>query len=192
MSYAELFTVNANGDVVGGAATVPNNHRGAPLLWEWVRAKYMPKLDRTDLLFGSNLDPFWALVRDARLPVDERVAFATTFDNMIIRREHVPHAAACLRSTAAKIGDMHGGPIHAFYWPDLMLKAIEDDSVLGLAFNQCSANADTWETYDRAKAEADEDYAGDPYNIGRDEGHSLLFKNYPELLMEGGVDGGSV
>lgn len=176
MSYTEMYLVPQSGGVEL-YREFPNSWHGAMLLWSHLSEKYLD--ESLSLLMMRDSKRLWNLVKDDRLSRDERIAFATTFDRVMVKQEH-------FRLAANAIDRMIREPNSAGHWgnwpdqADALRWLVLDPTCFAVAWNQTSVNADTWQVYEESNDA--EDNTTRPYDLSRDSWHWFLFDHYPELL----------
>lgn len=161
MSYTEVFAVRANGDVtLYGEAH--NAFGGAMYIWMKLKEKY----NVTAATF-MNFNPLWKMA--GNLEEADNWVLASTFDNVVIDKEHLPTLIKHLKTFIAVY---HSSTLETEI--EILERALNDEAIQAVAFNQTSVNADTWRI---PLSEEDQEETGDstrPYNINIDKGHWYL------------------
>lgn len=138
MSYTEIYKFNKRGKAQI-LAEVKNAMRGALMVWDILEKKYLPPAQIPRFISG-NLNEVWELVADPRLSTEERICLLCTLDAATVKKEYLPDLVRCFRSFGGNTNlSEQAAAIEA------MLNSSEMDDVIAIAFNQTSANADTWD-----------------------------------------------
>lgn len=188
MSYTEIFGFNKEGFAYG-EADVKNAHRGAMAIWRILEERYLPqyrpsyipsyipdeKLEDfchfkpsrcgafTD---GEAMKEVWNLVDDDRLKVCEKIAMASTFDHVIIKKENLLKLITAFREFE--------GQTSLKEQADIIEKMLAKEDCIAVGFNQTSVNGDTWTNIGGYDEDADEVI---PYNILTGDKHWELFED---------------
>jgi hypothetical protein len=141
MSYVEIFAVHADGKVVTfGHAR--NNHAYTPVVWEVLGKKY-GFLRGGYLLMDPGIADLWRALGTGKLTPDEDLLLGSTFDRVWIRRDALESLVRVLREFyETHIKGKYAETVkEAADTIERMTQEIPD--LRGVAFNQCSANADS-------------------------------------------------
>jgi len=172
MSYAELKIVEENGDVVG-YKKYKNSHGGAAFIWTQLYDKYLKdhNISHDSWLFGG--DKLWKLSSDKSVPYFARKVLASTYDQVIIKRENLFDLVESFEKFLEVFSSSKNIVCHLFNWIEDIREIYKDNFCQGIAFYQMSVGQDPWWVYDNE----DE---GRPYNLEKDEGHWFLFDEIEE------------
>ena len=177
MSRTTIYVAGDDGVMHAGRA-FQNSWGGAWFIWDTLWRTYIDAVGyAVGLLTLEAQQTLWALDRDSRLTVDERIALVTTFDRCLIRREDAPVVADAFDQFVARHERRRGDrachlPLQALYLRELANAAIRE-----IGWQQTSAAVDLWAVY------LDDQDEGRPYNVATDTGHFFLFDDYPELRV---------
>jgi len=153
MSYTGMRAAFEDG-IMGEAAEFQNAWRGAMFIWiymcrKYLNLQYMPMSE-------AECEKVWALAKDPRVSRQDRLAFMSTFDNILLgpdlmlevadALDSIPEVTDNVRSQAIWIRKMHARGARAIGW------------------RQTSVIADPW--WDRDKDE--------PYNIDTGTKHKWI------------------
>ena len=134
------------------------NGHTAPCLWQYLWKKYMARPaarsgayidsdgafymdEQEELPQGDTprLSEFWRLHKDQRLSWFERVALRSTYDHIVVRREHFLRVAEAFDAfTAAHVP---AGATHVWHLPgyaEVLRRLANDEQVLGIGWTQTS------------------------------------------------------
>lgn len=95
-----------------------------------------------------------------------KVALASTFDNVIIKKENMPKLISAFREFRGETSIKEQA--------DIIEKMLNDENCIAVGFNQTSVNDDTWTNFGGYDEEKDEEI---PYNILTGERHWELFSD---------------
>lgn len=204
MSYVSIFAVRKDG-LVQSVGTAGNNHGFAPLVWDYLVAKYkIPAANTFGLLMldTTALLTLWAMFYpEGNGPLDalDNILLGATFDRVWIKTERLP----LLFEAIERFNNEYVLPKRlvqtAINCLPVIRKALEEDPELaGICFNMCSANADYW--YKRIPLGADGepfvgngapvDWDNEPLNIftdksnGRDAGFHWEVGEHEQLAAD--------
>lgn len=167
MSCTEIYTFDKNGDA-HHYGNVRNAWRGAMAVWRIMEERYLPpyipdyvrpcwwfhegitqeEMNKHLGYVPSRLSPLtpeeckeevWALVNNDAVPEKERIVLGTTFDKVLVKREHIPTVIEAFRSFC--------GDTTLPEQADLLEKIMQDPDVIAVGWNQTSVNADNWTEY---------------------------------------------
>ena len=79
------------------------------------------------------------MVNNDAVPEKERIVLGTTFDKVLVKREHIPTVIEAFRSFC--------GDTTLPEQADLLEKIMQDPDVIAVGWNQTSVNADNWTEY---------------------------------------------
>lgn len=123
------------------------------------------------------LNEIFDLIYSGKLNRNERVVLASTFDNVVVEKKFLPRVIEALRTFT----DEHNENLLA--QADLLEKALDDQEIWGISWNQSSMHSDRWDSYVPYKKgehpewnDDDANEAGichfrEPYNMNRDNIH---------------------
>lgn len=183
MSYCTLDVFLENGDAET-VAEYPNNHRGAPFVWqalvEWYGIVLITRPTPTYVIFkDEKMNDLWALADDPKVKLAHRLALRMTLDWAIVAPGMLGPVADALKETALDIRhgypkrsifrDDPGDPGHLQDWArDLGIIAKIGTGLRGIGWHMCSATEDPW------WVETCEDGDGRPYNLDADSRHHFV------------------
>lgn len=176
MSYVEVFKVEANGDVVS-YNTAPNNHAGAPVVWEDLAKRHGFSNSPYVMADIDGLERMWKSIGTGKLERWEELVLVCTFDHIWVPRELVVEASEAIDRFYHERGRRENwkGEITRIDYTlgtvaRLMKEIVEKDpSAAGVAFNMCSANSSYWYVHD-SQEEWDEGVSDPrPYNVLTDK-----------------------
>lgn len=97
-----MYALGGDGGVVVDEIHYQNAH-GLLVFWQAIGRRYGTPFS----LFGDNT-AFWALARDERLTVDERLALLCTYDDAVLGRDEFKRTAAAFDAVTALLRPPHG------------------------------------------------------------------------------------
>lgn len=179
MSHVTLYGFPDHGRAVR-LTEFPNNHRGAPLLWNAL-ARWYGLVGPGESIIGAGKekhDALWALAQDPAVPRAHRLALRMTFDRVILRPAHYRVMARALGSTSTDIRfgfptrrpirEQYGDPGHLPEWARVLEVCAELNApTRGLAWDHCSAIDSFWSVQ-----EGEDDWR--PYDLDRDLRHHYV------------------
>lgn len=195
MSSTEIFCFDKNGDAAYRGA-IPNAWRGAMAIWCELEERYLPQfrpasvpsyipddqIERvlhykprraTWVRFGKDeLEPaqeIWDLYRDARLPEHEKIVLGTTFDHVLVKKEHLPRIIEAF--------EKFDGVTSLAEQAEILKKMYADPDCTAVGWNQTSVIGDHWLN----AGGVDEDGDDIPYNYRIMEQHWWLFDDEGNL-----------
>lgn len=163
MTYTEIYAVRPNGDITE-YGEAHNAWGGAMHIWVTLRDKY-----GTHGVHGFDFSLTWGSAN--KMSERDQWVMAGTFDKVIIPKEQLPTYRNFLRSFANEYPTQN-----LEEQISLLDRAILDDTVRGICFNQTSVNSNPWWIYDESN-----DEEGKPYNVDVGTKHWFLM---PEALKE--------
>lgn len=166
MSYTELFKVKSDGNAES-FNEVRNAFRGAMAVWNSLEKKYLPETPFSRL-FGSEAQKVWDLVKDERLTSEERICMASTFDNVMVKRENLPKLIVAFRKFPSETSLPEQADL-------IEMEMNLDEDLVAIGWNQTSVNGDTWANFGGYDEEEGEPI---PYNINTMDRHWFLFDEY--------------
>lgn len=172
MSYTEIFVTQPNGDVIGDEEFA-NSYRGAMFVWNSLGRK---AFGRTPGFGSSDYERIWNLIKTNKISNEEKITLGTTYDGVMVKKEHLPIVADAFRKFA-ECNDPNGGSSlteQAERLEDLFNKEIH--SVSWCQTSVCDHQMGT--VYD----DDNPDDEGRPYNIFKDKGHWFLDEDNPHLF----------
>lgn len=164
MSYTEVFAIRENGDITE-YGQAHNAFGGAMFIWMKLKEKYHVE-GATFLDFG----PLWK--KCGELEEADNWVLASTFDNVVIRREHLPILITHFKTFTS----VYSTPTLQTEI-QILERAANDTAISGVAFNQTSVVCDTW-IVSLPETDTEETRA---YNIHKDTKHWYLT---PEIFIE--------
>ncbi len=150
---------------------------GAMAVWNYLEGKYLPPftLPNTDIkyprmLSESGRKEIWGLFNDDRVLYTDKVVLGSTFDNVIVMRDNIPHLLDCFdcfvsHDTETNLNEQTRLIEDAYH---------NDEDLIAIAWNQNSVNCDAWIS-DVCATNEDGEEEHLPYNLNRDKGHWSLF-----------------
>lgn len=188
MSYTEIFGFDRNGDAYL-QDEVTNAWRRAMSIWSILEERYLPqyrpsfipkhienkdiekvlgyKPSRTSCIFDNKaMKEIWNLADDERLKSNEKIALATTFDYVIIKKENFEQLIKAFREFE--------GNTSLKEQADIIEKMLNDENCIALGFNQTSVNGDNWTNLGGYNEETEEQI---PYNLFTGDKHWFLFES---------------
>jgi hypothetical protein len=117
-----------------------NGHGTGPVIWDYLAKTYLNLPD--GLGFGGDDKPLWALARDPRVPLEQRIVHTMTFDHAIITPGTIREAAlACIAVASLLPEDRvnHWGEIGTV----LGDYVVRDNRLQGIGLN-CTSVCDQW------------------------------------------------
>ena len=161
MSTCEVYAIDQEGDArLHGEAR--NAWGGAMHIWRVLAEKHEIRDTRGHSVL-ADFTPLWREIRE--LPEKDQWVLASTFDNVVVLKEHLPRLIAHLNVFALK------HPSSTLQEEIALLSEIlTDETLVGACFNQTSVVWNPWLTT-APKGERDEfgdEVASRPYNVYRD------------------------
>ena len=169
MSSTELYKILMNGDVVFHAR-FGNSNRGSSLVWGNMGERYLGDghyLSHCGFCRDPkyNEETFWNLIGQKKIPVEERIVLASTYDFVIVKKENLPRLIEAMRY----YGTAYRDPGHIPQQADALRELLSED-ILGVCWNQTSINCDVWEYQYEYDGYGDEKGdTGRPFNIYVDD-----------------------
>ena len=116
--------------------------------------------------FGDKPNPLqevWDLFRKDDVSRQDKIILGTTFDNVVVMKENLQDVIDAFENFEFDTSLKEQAKIFR--------EALEDDDLIGVAWNQTSVSADTWTNfnYDEEKEESI------PYNLNEQKEHWSLF-----------------
>jgi hypothetical protein len=162
MSYTTLFIIKPDGEFKA-AATFGNAHRSAMLVWLELAKKY-GIADATTMLFDEKkAGEIWNIGRRADVEECDRITMLTTFDAMVVKKQHLKKVVDAMRECAQKSLPDHSSISQQ---ADEIEKLL-DDNIFGIAWNQTSV-CSSWDGYYDANTES--------YNLNNAKTHRIMFE----------------
>lgn len=161
MSYTEVFAVKEDGNVTKyGEAR--NAFGGAMHVWMYLKDKYQVE-DVSIFDFG----PLWKKVEE--LQETDRWVLMSTFDKVLVSKELLPTLIEHLKTF------VQYAPTSTLKEEiDVLERAVQDEHIQAVGFNQTSVIADMWCTPVPEEVEMETGYSTRAYNIHKDKGHWYL------------------
>ncbi len=174
MSHTTIYTVPKSGSVIP-AAEYNNAFGGAWFVWNVMYEAYEKRPDEY-MHQDAVMKRIWALFKADRIEFFERAVMGSTFDRVMVRREHWPRLAECMEQFYAKHYDTTKGTVCSIRAQATTLKKLFDEApeeIIAVCWCQTSVNGDAWYKYGDGIGEDGEDERG--YDITKDDGHWFLF-----------------
>ena len=157
MSYTEIYKFNKNGDaeMIG---EIKNAWRGAMAVWGIIEKRYLPKVPKPSWMDQNDynergysrcsmppmgkenpMKPIWDLFNDDKVSGFDKIALGSTFDNVIVKKDHIPELIKAFRN--------FDGETSLKDQSDFLEKAFRNDKdLIAIAWNQTSVNCGVWES----------------------------------------------
>lgn len=186
MSYTEIYGFNKEENAYF-AEKVKNSWRGAMAIWLILEEKYLPpfrpsyvpsnipdseiknycgyKPSRYTSFNNVAMKEIWNLVDDKRLSKCEKIVLASTFDNVIVKKENMPKLISAFKEFE--------GDTLLKEQSDVIETLLQDENCIAVGFNQTSTNGTTWVN----RGGYDENQNPIPYNILTGDEHWELFND---------------
>jgi hypothetical protein len=186
MSYTEIFGFK-NGKVAV-QEEIKNSFRGAMAVWTILDKTYLPPyyakwdptkpMSRASAMFDQDaMKEVWGLANDKKVPIDERLVMASTFDKVLVKHENLPKLIEAFRNFDEAYPEQSSIGEQA----DILQALYDDEEIDAVGWNQTSVNGDHWGNigdYD----EETEEY--DSYDHINQTDHWWLFDDYMEEFFE--------
>lgn len=157
MSYTILYCVPEKGEFTH-EIDVQNSWRGAMFIWNALSERYLSRKAYPH----EDLQSVWDLHKDNRLSLAERITLLTTFDRVMVKREHIPQVIRALREFVV----LYGSDNNLSEQIRALKKLSVADGCYAVCWNQTSIT-DAWYVYDEEDCRL--------YDISRDTGHWFMF-----------------
>ncbi len=147
MSYVEIFRITESGDVLT-YDTARNNHGYAGIVWQYLMVQYgLHATGRPyELNPPWNYEPLWAKFDDGSLEPLDRILLGSTFDRVWVKKETLHDLIKAQRAFHEKYIVPNDIADTISKTADVIEALLaEDPSILGVAFNMCSANEPYWQ-----------------------------------------------
>lgn len=177
MSYTIVHKVPETGGITEGFE-IHNAWLGAMHIWESMYWRYVHVGARDEFSFGmmmtrdldkpNGIKRVWDLAKETRVPIDERIVLTTTFDGVMVKREHLPRLAEAFR---VFIRSGHDNTSNISLQIQAYDKLALDETCYAVCWTQTSVAGDAWLVYEEDK----DDHR--PYDISRDSKHWFLFND---------------
>lgn len=164
MSYTTLYLVPEEGEVES-YAEFKNAFQGSFNVWSEMGKSY---LGMENVSF-VNMKPVWNLFKDGKVLLNDRIVLASTFDWIMVKREHLSVVVDAMDDFSKRYESGHL-PEQA----EKLRELAHDESCYAACWCQTSVVGDMWE---RVDAEEEETYR--MYDISRDTDHWFLFDDMP-------------
>lgn len=174
MSYTEIYAFDKEGNAHLYGKT-HNSWRGAMAVWRTMEERYLPpfqmhgiKTSRTlgGIFGGENpAMEIWKLAESLEVPIDERIALHTTFDECLVKKEHLRHVIDAFKR--------FDGDTSLQLQAQILEQMEKDPNIIAVGWNQTSVVTKTWDNcggYDTVKDEPI------PYNCLTGADHYWLFE----------------
>lgn len=167
MSYTIIYKVPEAGPIEV-AGEFQNAWLGAMHVWDSMADRYVGQA------FHAYKQDTWNLCANEEVPLPYRIALMTTFDRVMVKRQHIPRVIEAFAAFAQKFGA--GNLIEQ---ARCLRKLADDEACYAVCWNQTSVTA-AWMIYELDR----DDYR--PYDLSRDSGHWFMFKDdeVPQLRQE--------
>ena len=173
MSYTEMYVVPKEGPVEC-VSEFQNAHGGAWFVWEALYDAYEFREGEYTHQDGV-LERVWDHFKSSdRARFFERVVLGSTFDNVMVKREHWLFLASCMEEFRVK--HPRTDKVCSLLDQAAMLKQLYREApaeIVAVCWNQTSVNGDAWTVYEPTDDDEEEDTRC--YDITRDRGHWFLF-----------------
>lgn len=182
MSYTEIYKFKKNGDSEFIGET-QNAFRGAMAIWSIIEERYLPKQRFPRVNDTTEIKEVWKLYESEEISEVDKLVLATTFDRVIVKKEHIPLVLDAMRKFEGSTTLKEQADIIEDTYKN-------DEDLIAIAWNQTSVNHGYWESDTsilHSELEKDhplyeEDYADDeeyevypPYNIFKEDKHYEIF-----------------
>lgn len=164
MSYTEIYKVPAAGEMEC-IAEIDNAWRGAMHIWCEMALHYL-NLDYAGL-FTYLCKPdspaariLWDLYLCEDIPLAHRITFASTFDKVMVKRDHLPRLIAAFKQFAQDFP-----PGNILEQAEALQQLIDDPTCVAVCWNHTSVNCDTWRVLEPDGINVR------CYDLNRDTGH---------------------
>lgn len=157
MSCTEMYVVDSDGDVILHKE-FSNSHRGAMMVWRQIAENMGFNVD-FPFLVGDGIQKVWNIWKDNTAPLSHRIVMASTFDNVMVKRENLPNLIEAIEEYSKAFD-----PGHLLSQAATLRELTNDDQVAAICWNQTSVNCNPWM-----------DDEGEPYNINSGLRHWFLF-----------------
>ena len=181
MSYTELYIVPKEGSL-RPFTEFQNAYGGAWFVWNAMYEAY-EKRPGEFMHQDSVLKRVWDLWKDERTEFFEKAVMGSTFDRVMVRREHWPLLAECMEMFYKKHYDPAKGVVcsigtQARVLKELFEKAPED--IVAVCWNQTSVNGGYWYVPNENAPDDDDEESEEEnergYDISKDKkDHWFLF-----------------
>lgn len=182
MSRMEVYFVNSSGDV-RPLAELGNSWLGAAFVWTHVGERYFGKWD-----FETEYDKYkasgakgrfdqsgweraWTLHSDPKVAEWDWATLVSTFDKMLIPREHFEYMAKQFELFYE--AHRHAGRSHYKELARILREGMPEGA-RGLCFNATSVGENPWWVHGENEEDENEEDEGRPYNIDRDHDHQVF------------------
>ncbi len=173
MSYTTLFKVPESGEIED-YADINNSLRGAFSVWSemakvYLGMEYLPMSGNRD----ERMQLVWDLSKSERVPLNDRIVMASTFDRVMFKREHLLTTATAMDD----FGNRHD-PGHLPEQARKLRELAQDESCFAVCWRQTSVTSDMWMEH---TGELDEngDMGYRMYDVSKDDNHWFLFDEIP-------------
>jgi len=173
MSQTIILAAREDGDLLE-EAKFENAFLGTMTLWRQMGKRYSGISDQSFLLkvasgSSESVSAIWDLANDEKVPIEDRITLTTTFDGLLVPRDHISVVADAMKKTAEWLEAPH----HIGKQAEFLEKCLDDPTIVAIAWNQTSANWDAWRV-------PDGEGGARPYNIYKDHDHELMFEEEEE------------
>lgn len=196
MSYTEIYGFDKKGNAYL-AAQIPNAWRGMVAILNTLEKRYLPKYrapwipnDIPDEVIEQRpyyqvtrvqsfivngdqkgIQEVWNLIYDDRLKDCEKIALASTFDGVIIKKKNFQRLITAFREFE--------GETSLKEQADIIEKMLHDRNCIAVGFNQSSINTDSWGVLGGYDKELNKNI---PYNIFTGNKHWELFQELEKRM----------
>lgn len=180
MSYTEIYKFKKNGNAEL-LSEIKNSWRGAMAIWDILDKKYLPKFVpdwakllgttdqeyyRTADMMGEGIKEIWALYKNPNVSEIDKIVLASTFDHVIVLKEHLPHLIKAFREFE--------GETSLKEQAEAIEEALNNDqNLIAIAWNQTSVNCGVWNSEETTIEDDEETHL--PYNMLSGNKHWNLF-----------------
>jgi len=171
MSYTTLFKVPKSGEIED-YAEFKNAFRGAFNVWSEM-AKAFLCMEDLPMSRDGGMKQVWDLAQSENVPLNDRIVMASTFDRVMVKREHLFLVAAAMDDFANRYD-----PGHLPEQAKKLRELAKDESCFAVCWRQTSVTADMWM---EQTGEIDEygDIGYRMYDVSKDNNHWFLFDEIP-------------
>lgn len=172
MSYTTLFKVPERGEIEE-YAEFENSWLGAYTVWTEMAKRYLD-WDVLPMSREGDMKPLWDLTKADRVLLNDRIVLATTFDQVMVRRENLAVVVAAMADFAQR-----HKPGHLPQQAEALRVLAADESCYAVCWNQTGVNGDAWREPSGEMDEYGDDEVYRMYDLAKDTNHWFLFDDVP-------------